>query len=188
MRNLRIVVLLAFLWSIVGCGQRILPAHVRVQVFEVSSLVMDHYIPPEQRTAAPQSAYFVTLDKGALASDLLLQGIHNDAGLLCDDSLDFYGWPPPAQSLSYPALAGVNPVNGTLTGWVGIRSKDSKKELQIDCKVTHNSRSIGDTPTIDSRLFDVGPAPQGPILFVAPFQRENGDKRAHVVVFSVTGK
>ena len=95
MKNLCITVLLAFLMLTLGGCQRTLPAHVRVQVFEVSSLVMDHYIPPEQRIAAPQSAYFVTLDRGALASDLLLQGIHNDAGLLCDDTLDFYGWPPP---------------------------------------------------------------------------------------------
>jgi hypothetical protein len=188
MKYLRIVLFLALVVCTLGGCQQGAAVKLRIESFEVSSLVLDHFIPPPQRPASAQSAYFVAPGQGALASDLLFQGIKNDAGLLYDGTLEFRGGTNGPQTVNYPEWPGINPVRGTLTGSAAVRNQLTKKTLHLDFQITHSSRSPDDRPTISSRIVYDGPIPRDSLIFVAPFQRANGDQRAHVLVMHVTAR
>jgi hypothetical protein len=195
MKNLVVLVILALsLLTLDGCqlfhgkNSQPMPTQVRVQVFEVPALVLNHFLPPEQQTPVKDSAYTLVIDHNQTASDLLMQGIHSDAGLLLNETRPIGRWPGTLETCIYPTLSGVNPVNGVLKGTVGVRNQFGKRELRLSCQVLHYSRTPGDTPSIDTPISYVGPLPSGPMIFVAPFQRPDGVRLAHVVVFHFSAK
>jgi len=163
------------------------PTRLQVQIYEVPALVLNRFIPANERTAIPNSAYFTTIEHGASASDLLLQGIHSDAGLLFDAAQDLdkgkLTW-----TINYPTLAGTNAVHGTLGVTVDLGDSLGKHELHIEGKAQHFSRGTTDTPSVESRIAFDSPKPPPAILFIAPFQRPDGTQFAQVIVLTLTGQ
>lgn len=158
-------------------------ADIRYRVFEAARDTVEKAVPNAERTPLDNSAYLVAqVSAGDLES--LLKGISADTSLLVDQSRVISWWPKVADTWSYSKADRTLLGGGSGAGFLGVRSKGGSTEIRIEYNVMHN---INTGESTQSKISYEGPAPEeGGIVFLKPFERKDGTKLVHVIVFETT--
>lgn len=185
-RLIALLTLIAALWT--GCdsgserSMLVEPVTIHQRVFEVPTSVVDPLFTADRRHS-PQGSSYQIVKATAAESIELFNNRQADTDLLVDRKRSIHLWPHEADTWAYSRATNQILGGGSGSGFFGIKMDDNQHLIRIDHDISH---TINTTQSDTVKLFyEGGLTEHQPLIALNPFERKDGTKLTHVIIFEL---